>query len=445
MSKLSGTRRVHAGAVYLLTSLLASGAVHAQSAEPEVRVIVLGLKATGLEEGEAALLDELISVEVGKAKGVAAISGADVKQMVELEAEKQASGCDDSSCLSEITDALGARYAVYGRVGKLGSQTVLTLNLFDAEGGVAVNRIDRRENSMDAVARSLNAAVRELVAPIASTAPIPIALPTELGPVFLWGGVGVASAGTIAFRGLSLARHHRSDQPGRCPERRRLRLPLLGDRCARRRRCGHGRRGLRSSRMNARLLVLSLLAFSGCGFFNGLASGQTCGVGGGCSEADNCLPCGRLCGRDSKCKDPEAAYDECRFGELMAGDDDFFLDPVSAEVSGDGFDLTLSLSLLDFDDDLVLQEDGLRFVGFERLGDDDTAVPEEFELGPDESFEPEDVTQDDSGEISTITVVFAFNQAGPPEDGEIAIAIMDNVNGRRSNGVCVVEDGNRLD
>ena len=87
--------------------------------------------------------------------------------MIELESDKERAGCDDDSCLADLAGALGARYVIYGTLGKLGSRYVTTLNLFDAELGKAINRSDVQADSMDVVSDRLDAALQDLIAPIA--------------------------------------------------------------------------------------------------------------------------------------------------------------------------------------------------------------------------------------------------------------------------------------
>jgi TolB-like protein len=217
MRELTRTLRVHGLlAAYLLPLLLAAGA-SAQDAPAEggerTRVIVLGLKSTGMDEDTVRLIDDVIAVELSRFDGLDVLSGADVRRMVELEAERQASGCDDDgSCLAEIADALGAKHAIYGRVGKLGSQIIMTLNLFDSSEARSVQRNDIRAKDLDELSGAIPGALTTLVAPVtgAVAEPPPSPPPVE-EPAASGSGTGVLLyklgmiGGGLAIAGVTLA------------------------------------------------------------------------------------------------------------------------------------------------------------------------------------------------------------------------------------------------
>lgn len=83
----------------------------------------------------------LLIVELSAEPRIDIISATEVKKLAELEGDKQAAGCVDSSCLAELAGAMGARYVIFGDVGKLGETVVMTLNLFDSKTTQAVQRI----------------------------------------------------------------------------------------------------------------------------------------------------------------------------------------------------------------------------------------------------------------------------------------------------------------
>jgi hypothetical protein len=92
--------------------------------------------------------------------------------MVDFEAEKQALGCDTSSCLSEIAGALGAGYVVFGRVGRLDDVYLLQLNLFDSAKGRAVAREEARSDKLSVLSEQLRPLARRLVSPLTGETPV---------------------------------------------------------------------------------------------------------------------------------------------------------------------------------------------------------------------------------------------------------------------------------
>jgi len=159
-------------------ALLAASPTLADGELPRVLVLDLSHSDT-IDNGTAKILDELLAVEVSRLPGYDVLSGADVRRLVELEAEKQAVGCtDDASCLAEIAGAMGAQYVISGSVGKLGTRFILTLTLFDSRAARSVSRVDLRAASIDEIADGLASKVKELMGALEVTS-----APSEKPPV----------------------------------------------------------------------------------------------------------------------------------------------------------------------------------------------------------------------------------------------------------------------
>ena len=149
--------------------------VFAEDAElPRILVLDLSHSDT-IDAGSVTILDELLAVEMSRLPGYDVLSGADVRRLVELEAEKQSVGCaDDASCLAEIAGAMGARFVVSGSIGKLGTRYVLTMTLFDSHTARSVNRVDLRATSIDEIADGLASKVKELMSALAAPVAEPV-------------------------------------------------------------------------------------------------------------------------------------------------------------------------------------------------------------------------------------------------------------------------------
>lgn len=107
----------------------------AKNAQKEpTRVLVLDLKSNGVDEAAVRTLNSLVAVAAAEIPIFDVVSGADVQQMIALEAERQQLGCDaqGASCLAELAGAIGAQVVLFGDVGKLGDLYVINLNLFDS-------------------------------------------------------------------------------------------------------------------------------------------------------------------------------------------------------------------------------------------------------------------------------------------------------------------------
>jgi hypothetical protein len=165
------------------------------------RLLVLDLEQGSATAEEASLLTERVAAALAEA-GFDIVTAADLRDLVELEAQREAfEDCDTSSCMSEIADALGTRFIVSGRLGKLGTERVLQLKLFDAQDARAAAREEVTAHHMGGLAAQVESAALALVG-----------RPKPRGAVhdepesraMLTTGVGLAVVGGAAAVGLGL-------------------------------------------------------------------------------------------------------------------------------------------------------------------------------------------------------------------------------------------------
>jgi hypothetical protein len=143
-------------------------AMPALAAEPagRVKVLVLDVETKDLRPGEVETLTSLITAHLARYPQLDVVSGADIKRLVDLEAQKQSAGCDEGSCLSEIAGAIGAQLVFFGQAGKLGSTIVVTLNVFDANKGQAVGRQPIEARDLGQLPALVGPAVDNMVRPL---------------------------------------------------------------------------------------------------------------------------------------------------------------------------------------------------------------------------------------------------------------------------------------
>jgi TolB-like protein len=179
--------------VWVLTCAiaLAHAPLSAETApvEPEQKVVVrerlLVLDAIGadVEESTLTTTTELLTVELSRRPELEVLSGADIRRMIALEAERVSVGCDlDASCLADIAGALGARYVVSSTVGRLGTLLVITLSLFDASEGRAVSREIVEVPSPEQLPALLRQGATNLVAGFLGTARVEVQTPPAMPP-----------------------------------------------------------------------------------------------------------------------------------------------------------------------------------------------------------------------------------------------------------------------
>lgn len=122
------------------------------------------------------------------------ISSRDVQTLLGVERQRQLLGCADdaTSCMAELSGALGARFVLTGSLAKLGDAFQLTLSTLDSQKAQPIGRATRIAKSLDALRAALPSAVAE-----ATATPLPPppsrALPVSLLAV----GAGASLFGVV--------------------------------------------------------------------------------------------------------------------------------------------------------------------------------------------------------------------------------------------------------
>lgn len=191
-------------ALALLTSLSATAQ---PAAQPKRKVAVLALQAeSGLSQGAANLLTELITTDLSKSEQYEVLSSADIATLLGFERQRQLAGCkEDDSCFAEIGSALGVDLLVTGSVGALGKVRVLTIRAYDAKKsrpfGRETTTVDDEAKLVDAT-RATAAKLFGLVTPASVTPEPVVAKAAPRGPSAGWFVLG--GAALLAVGGLTL-------------------------------------------------------------------------------------------------------------------------------------------------------------------------------------------------------------------------------------------------
>ena len=108
-----------------------------------VRVMLPDLEVVGRHAGARAALGQTIAETAGAVRGFELLSAAEVRAVLDQEANKQFLGCTATSCLAEIAEALDADLVVTGRVEDApDGAALLSLSLVNARAIVVVNRVN---------------------------------------------------------------------------------------------------------------------------------------------------------------------------------------------------------------------------------------------------------------------------------------------------------------
>ena len=149
---------------------LAADAVDAGAAAKEAPVS-LELAAMPLRSSSdkvdaklVSVLSELVLAQISEdGRFTRLISGSDLAELINLEQQKQALGCEESSCMTELAKALEVPYLLVGEIGLIGQQTVFNLKILDVknakvvarEGGVAETTDQAPKLAQDITSKTL--------------------------------------------------------------------------------------------------------------------------------------------------------------------------------------------------------------------------------------------------------------------------------------------------
>lgn len=186
------------------------------------------VSAAPVADAQAArTLSSLVAIEVARDARFDVLATADLREVVALEGEKQALGCDvdSQSCLAEVAGAMGARFVVLGQLGALADTLVLTLSLYDSEEGRAPGRVVVKGADAAEISDGIPDAVTELMTSVkvpetegaktrllvldirplddspAETSPEPPAAHDAGLPLLLLGGGALAALGALGIAG----------------------------------------------------------------------------------------------------------------------------------------------------------------------------------------------------------------------------------------------------
>lgn len=144
------------------------------AAAPARKVGALPLAAGANVDGKtAAAISEALAGELARVPGCEVITQAQMKALLDLEAQKQLVGCADDSCMAQLGAALGVDELVGGTVAKVGTSWLIGLRRVDAKS--ATSRLaDRRfkGGTLDDVLDALPSLVAEVSQAAPSAPPV---------------------------------------------------------------------------------------------------------------------------------------------------------------------------------------------------------------------------------------------------------------------------------
>lgn len=137
---------------------------------PRLKVLVLDATSSDLTESERATLTSLVATGLTETAALEVLSGADLRQLIALQAQATEIGVDKTdctdACMAELAGALDAGVVVATQAGKLGEAFVVTLTVFDASKASTVSRKSLDARALGELPARIGITLGELIAPL---------------------------------------------------------------------------------------------------------------------------------------------------------------------------------------------------------------------------------------------------------------------------------------
>jgi hypothetical protein len=169
------------------------------------------LKTVGLTTELAGFYEDDLAQELGKL-GFEVYTQDKMATLLGMERQRQLMACEEgSSCLAELSSALGAKGVITGSLGKLGKAFQVNLSVLDPSDGHALAMYSARADSEEEMLDTLATAARAIAEGLNPSAKKTSAHAAWITPVrkFSLAGAGVAVAGGGTAVALLLASYHR--------------------------------------------------------------------------------------------------------------------------------------------------------------------------------------------------------------------------------------------
>ena len=166
------------------------------------KLAVLSLTAAGeVDPAVAKSLTELVTAEVAARGYFDPISSSEIETMLGAERQRQLMGCseDSTSCLAELTGALGAGYMLTGSLAKVGGVFQLNLQIIDTRNAKTIGRSSKLARDYESLRMQVPYAVAE-----ACGTPLP-APPSRVLPytMIATGAAAVVGGGVLGIVALN--------------------------------------------------------------------------------------------------------------------------------------------------------------------------------------------------------------------------------------------------
>ena len=129
----------------------------------ENTILVLELRATPALATEAKVLTAEVAKLLGDNAAFKVLTRNELKRVAAYQEKLMYMGCEDNSCIAELSRLANAQFVCSGEVGKVGDQVALTLSLMDVASSKSVGAVTLSGRDFDDIRGRLGAAAREML------------------------------------------------------------------------------------------------------------------------------------------------------------------------------------------------------------------------------------------------------------------------------------------
>ncbi|MFO0598316.1 MAG: hypothetical protein U0228_23630 [Myxococcaceae bacterium] len=175
------------------------------SAAERTRVVVMPLSTPENLNQLGSSVSEQLTTELSNRGELEVVSANDLQLLMGLDRQRQLTGCSESTCLAEISNALGAPWIVSGSLAQFGQATRLDLKLIRASDGKAFFREGANIQGESSLFEIVSGMARRMMSNIGVSKASAQASAARAGPVALIIAGGALAVGGGVLLGVEAA------------------------------------------------------------------------------------------------------------------------------------------------------------------------------------------------------------------------------------------------
>ena len=121
-------------------------------------------RGEGVSAGQSSTIEEVLLNALDATGRFKVVGSSDIAALLSFEVKRQAIGCDDSECMTQIAGALGVDFVATADIGRLGTTTVVTLKIMNVRTAAVAARAQQDVLSDDGLVPAARAIANQVVA-----------------------------------------------------------------------------------------------------------------------------------------------------------------------------------------------------------------------------------------------------------------------------------------